>query len=178
MKTEIVVDVKQHLLWGNIKKMLNPLMFPLYLFGAHWYDALCAYISNELSYVHALIFMTVFLFLISVLVVWLEKRFGLDLMDLKEFSGPGASNTIPRWRILKRLMRWSTKTRKTTFWLGSILIGPPVVAALLRKDSSWKENFRYIVPGALLSVVFWVSLYTGIGIFTWEQYIKPFFGMR
>lgn len=171
--------MKWHLLLEKCKKIANCLLFPVYLVGAHWYDALCAYISNEFTYLIALIIMFSFLFLLSIVLVgthaWAERKFALDLMGLEEFKGEQVQKLIPRWRIFKRLKRWMTKNQKTTFWFGSIVIGPPVVTVLLRKNSSWKQNLRYIILGTLLSVGFWVSLYAGVGIFTWEQYIKPFF---
>jgi hypothetical protein len=99
LKTELSASASQHLLWEKCKKIINTVLFPLYLFGAHWYDAFCAYISNELTYLGALAFMTGFLFLISVLLVgghsWVERKFGWDLMELEEFKGPKASEPIP-----------------------------------------------------------------------------------
>jgi len=179
LKVESSTSIAEHLLWTRCKRILNSLLFPIYLFGAHWYDAFCVYISNEFVYLAALAFMGTFLFSLSVLLVgghaWVEKKFGWDLMELEEFKGSAATKPIPGWRIFKRFKRWMTKTRKTTFWLGSIFIGPPIVAVLLRKNSSWGQNLKYIIPGTFLSVIVWVSLYAGVGMFTWNQYVIPFF---
>ena len=169
----------QQILWEKCRKILDPFLFAVYLVGVHWYDVLCACISNEFKYWTALMIMTILLLTISVSLVgghaWTELRFGWDLMGLEEFKGSKALLPLPRRKIFKRFKLWITKSRRTTLWLGSVIIGPPVVTVLLRKNPGWRESLRYIIPGTLLSVGVWVTFYAGVGLLTWEQYIKPFF---
>lgn len=170
-----------HSFFEECKKVGNLLLGPAYFFGAHWYDAFCGYISNEFSYLSALLIMFVFLFSISVLLVFghafFEKKFKWDLMGLREFNAD-QQRDYPWWRVFKQLKKWMTKNRRTTFWVGNVLVGPPITTVLLRKQDNRKENFKYIASGTIISVFFWVSSWAGIGMFTWEQYIKPFLGLQ
>ena len=83
---------------------------------------------------------------------------------------------IPRRKIWKRFLRWIMLRRWTIFWIGSAIVGPPVVALLLRKNKSWSSMIKlYIIPGTFISVLIWIPVMKGIGWFTWEQYIRPLF---
>lgn len=151
----------------------------LYILGAHWYDGVCYAVSSIFPYYQALIIMFGILFLLSVVLNFFHKitenKFGWDIMGLNEFKNMDREKYIPAWRIFKRLKMLMAKSRRTTFWIGSILIGPPIVAILLRKENNWRNNLLYVVPGTLISVFVWVTLWSGVGTLTWNQYILPFY---
>ena len=153
-------------------------MWPAYFLGAHWYDGICFAVSNMFPYFLALAYMYFFLFFLSVALIFFhgitERKFGWDIMGLHEFKDAG-QKPIPAWRIFKRLKKLMTKSRRTTFWIGSILIGPPVVTILLRRENNWKNNLLYIIPGTFLSVFVWVTLWSGVGMLTWNQYVLPLY---
>lgn len=165
--------------WEKCKKGINVLVALVYFFGAYWFDALCAYVSNEFSFFRALLIMFLFLFALSALLVaghgLVEKRFKWDLMGIEEFKGLESQKPIPSWRIFKRFKRWMTKSRNTSFWIGNVIIGPSVITILLRRKTDWQENVNYLFSGTAICVGIWVPLWSGIGFFTWKQYIVPFF---
>lgn len=170
---------KRSFLWKECRQTANSIFFFAYVVCAHWYDVLCAYVSIKFNYLTAFMLTAILLFVISALIVcghtWAEKKFGWDITGLDEFKSSKSPLSIPKWRIIKRLKHFAMNTRKTTFWLGSIIVGPPVITILLRKDAGWGQNLKYIIPGTLLSAGFWVSFYVGIGLLVWQQFIKPFF---
>lgn len=160
--------------WG--KKTVNIALGPAYFVGAHWYDALCYTVSNIFNLVAAAAIIFSFLSLLSVVLIFshqvIERKFDWDLMGLEEFKGK-KETPIPSWRIFKRFKLWLTRNRKTTFWFGSIIIGPPIVTILIRENKNWPCNLKYILSGSFLSTAFWVPIWSGVGWLTWEQYVLP-----
>ncbi len=177
MKIESRVNYA-HLLFGWCKKKRNWLVAALYFVGAHWYDGICYMVSNAFSYPKALLIMYGFLFSLSSLLIPLhylvKKYFSWDMLGLDEVNELRNREDIPRHQIVKRAMRWALrKGRRETFFVGSILIGPPIITPILRKKGNLGSSIFYLTTGTFVSVIFWVTLWSGVGLFTWEQYVKP-----
>lgn len=161
--------------YGRIKDVVVAV---LYFAGAHLYDGLCYAVSNIFSYPRALAIMAVILFLLSLLLVGLhgltQRRLGWDVIGLNGINRLKDQEDIPPHRIFKRLTRWTLRGgRWGVLVAGSIFIGPPVVALLLREEERARSTFFYLVIGTLLSVVFWVTVWSGVGQLTWNQYVLP-----
>ena len=158
------------------KKTVNFALGPAYFLGAHWYDGFCYTVSNAFNIPTALFLVFSFLSGLSAVLIsahqLVERKWNWDLMGLEEFKTQG-KEPIPSWRIFKRFKCWMKQNRKKTFWIGPIIIGPPIVTILVRENKTWPCNLKYILSGAFLSTAFWVPLWTGVGWLTWEQYVLP-----
>jgi hypothetical protein len=151
----------------------------LFIFAAyHWYDGLCYFVSNTFSFIEAVFVMSLVLFLASLAFVYLHefmaRKYSWDMLGLERLKELGRDVGIPRHRIFKKLLK---RVLSGGYWaiylLGPLTIGPPIVAILLRKKKNLKQNLSFIIPGTLLSAVFWVSVWTGVGALTWNQFILP-----
>ncbi|MBF0555894.1 MAG: hypothetical protein HQK96_15320 [Nitrospirae bacterium] len=123
--------------------------------------------------------MFLILFTLSLIFVYLhgflEKKYSWDMLGLQQLNELKYDNKIPNHRIFKRLLKqMMLKGYWWIYFIGALIVGPPIVTILLRREKSLSQNLLYIIPGTLLSVVFWVSIWTGVGIVTWNQFVKPF----
>ena len=149
-----------------------------YFIGAHLYDGLCYAVSSLYSYPMALVIMFVILFLISLILVAFhrlaESRLSWDILGLRDLGSLKNRQDIPAHRIFRRLVAWTLRRgRGGIFLVGSILLGPPVVAVLLGDERSRRRAILLIAGGTLASVAFWVTVWSGVGLFTWKQYVLP-----
>jgi hypothetical protein len=149
-----------------------------YFIGAHLYDGLCYSVSSLYSYPKALAIMLVILFLVSLILVTFhriaESRLGWDVLELGDLRRLKNRQDISAHRIFRRLVAWTLRRgRGGIFLVGSILLGPPVVAVLLNDERSRRRAILLVVGGTLVSVVFWVTVWSGVGLFTWKQYVLP-----
>lgn len=181
MESTLAVSEKNGILW--LLKSLTNVIVAVILFGLyHVYDGVCYAVSNMYELASALIIMCIILFSASMVLVFLHQvigeKFGWDVLGLEELNALKSAE-IPNRKIFKRLTRWIMRRTWTIYWIGAIILGPPFVALLLRKDKSWYLTItKYVIPGTLISVFFWVFSWRGIGMFTWEQYVKPFLGLQ
>lgn len=179
MKSEMVLNPHiEHLIVTWIKKFRNIIAAVIYFSLAHIYDGICYTVSNLVTYPEALLIMAAFLFSVSLALVYLHKlmrkRFSWDIVGLNKLIKLEEEKDIPKYRIFKRLLRWTM--RKGHWWIhiiGSCLIGPPVVTVLLSKKGSWKSGFFYLSSGTLISVIVWVTVWSGVGKLTWNQFVRP-----
>ena len=182
MKTESKTANVLHLLWDWCKKARNAIvlviLFPLY----HLYDGLCYIVANAFGFINGSVIMFAILFPISVGVVYLhafcKKKYGWDMLAIGKVNElMNREIEIPRHKIFKRFMAWLFQKGGflAIYLVVPIIFGPFISAIILRKNSGLRQNLLYIIPGSLLSAVFWVSLYVGIGFFTWKKYILPFY---
>lgn len=153
-----------------------------YFIGAHLYDGLCYAMSSLYSYPKALAIMFVILFLISLILVashrLAESRLGWDVLGLRDLGSLKNRQDIPGHRIFRRLVAWTLRRdRCGIFLVGSILLGPPVVTVLLGDERNRRRDISLIASGTLVSVAFWVTVWSGVGLFTWKQYVLPFVRM-
>lgn len=151
-----------------------------YFLLAHVYDGLCYVVSNLYSYGKALVLMSIVLFPVSALLVALHSaaahRWGWDILGLAALSAIQNERGIPPRRFFKRFVQWTlNQGRWWIFGIGSIFIGPPVITPILAKKNKPLSALSYLAGGSLLSVVFWVTVWSGVGLFTWRQYILPLF---
>jgi len=149
-----------------------------YFIGAHLYDGLCYAVSSLYSYPKALAIMFIILLLISLILVALhrfaESRLGWDVLGLQRLGSLKNCQDIPAHRIFRRLVAWTLRRgRCGVFLVGSILLGPPVVTVLLSDERSRRRAIPILVGGTLVSVAFWVTVWSGVGFFTWKQYVLP-----
>ena len=124
--------------------------------------------------------MLVFLFVLSVLLVFIHeivyKRFSWDILGLKQLNELKNIDNLPKHKIFKRFIGWVLyKGYWAIYLIGPGTVGPFIVAILLRKEEKWRENMIYIIPGTLMSTIIWVSVWTGVGAFTWKQYVIPLY---
>jgi hypothetical protein len=166
--------MEKHSLKDTGKHIVHTFSWVAYFFGAHAYDVFCFIISNSFGYTKALAIMFIALFIVSILLVWghakLKERSGFDLLGIEKLTMTENETSSTKQN---HLHRWILSNRTVTFWIGSIIIGPPIITLLLRKSDHWKQSFRYIFLSTMLTTLFWVSVYT-IGIETWKHFIEPF----
>jgi hypothetical protein len=161
-----------------IRRIGSFIIAVLYFLAAHIYDGICYMVSNVFGYLQALGIMSLLLFLASAILVWLHGfargRFGWDVLGLTDLNQLRNTESIPTRRAFKRLIRWTL--RKGQWWvfgIGSIFLGPAIVTPLLQQEGNQKSALFYLAAGTLLSVLFWVSLWSGVGALTWKQYVLP-----
>ena len=153
----------------RLRNIGNLLAAVLYFFAAHLYDGICFAVSSIFSYPEALCIMTAVLFSVSAVSVILHKalreRFGWDILGMNEISRLVHAD-IPKHKYFKRIMKWTlSKGHRWVFVIGSCTVGPPVVTLLLQEKNSRKSGWFYLVSGTIISVLVWVSIWTGIGQF-------------
>ena len=180
MKTESTIAAKSASFSEKSGRAKNWIVGALYFLGVHWYDGVCYAISNSFSYPKAFSIMFVFLFFLSAILVPLhyliKKFFSWDMLGLEEANELKNKKDIPKRQLIKRAMRWSLrKGHWWTFFIGSITVGPPIITPLLRKKGDWKSSMFYLFTGTFVSVAFWVSVWSGVGVVTWKQYVIPAF---
>ncbi|MGO9532715.1 MAG: hypothetical protein ACLPT6_07835 [Desulfobaccales bacterium] len=166
---------RHKVVWSKVKNAIVLVVLAGLYYG---FSAVYYAISNMFKYHQALAIMSLILFSTSVILVYLhdyaEKMYSWDILGLAYLNNLRTDDHIYKYQLFKRLFRW---TLRKGFWtiyvIGPIIIGPYVVAIILRKDKSCKSNLSYIIPGTLLSVLFWVTTMKGIGTLTWHQYIIP-----
>ena len=148
----------------------------VYFTGAHAFDVLYAFASKRYSYFAAMSIMALSLVGVSVMLVSIhgkvQERYGWDVLGLEHLNRLRDQKDILRHQAWKRFMRWLMRRRLTIFTFGSCLVGPPVVAILLRRPGSQADNVFYILSGTLISVVTWVTFWKGFWN-VWALYIKP-----
>jgi len=151
----------------------------LYFLAAHVYDSLCYVVSNLFSYPVAILIMTTVLLLASTALVGLHDRlrefFQWDILGINEINSLANTASTAPLKFSQRFTRWLI--RKGHWWIhviGSFTIGPPVVTLLLREKGKWPSSAFYLASGSLISAGGWVTIWSGIGKFTWNQYIWPF----
>ena len=178
MKVETVQHNGLAPLLLSLKKLGSWAAAILYFLAAHIYDGLCCAVSNLYPYPVALGIMTAVLFSISTALVilhdQLRKFFQWDILGINEINRLAMIDHLEPHKISQRLTLWIL--RQGHWWIhiiGSALIGPPVVTLLLRKDESWKSNLVYLTSGTLISVLVWVTAWTGIGQLIWNRLIRP-----
>lgn len=169
-----------YLLLRLFNKARNGIVTVLLFLGYLWYDGVCYVISNRYGYLRALGIMSIFLFALSVLLVFVHelanKYFSWDILGLQHINELRNNNQLPKHKLFKRFMRWvMTNGYWTIYLVGPWTVGPFIVALLLRKEEKWKENMLYIIPGTLISVIFWVTVWTGVGVLTWKQFVVPLY---
>lgn len=150
-----------------------------YFLTAHFYDGLCYVVSNLVPYPVAILTMTGVLLLASTALVALHDRlrefFRWDILGIDEINMvTNAASTVPH-KLTHRLTHWLV--RKGHWWIhiiGSFTIGPPVVTILLREKNKWQSSAFYLVTGSLISAIGWVTIWSGVGKLTWDQYVWPF----
>lgn len=167
-----------HLLLGWCKKGKNAIVVIVYFILVHLYDGLCYAVSNALGFLRAFAVMSILLFVVSVLIVLLHetvgRKYSWDICELEHLNKLKHEEMIPRYKFFKRLLRWTMrKGYYAIYFIIPCVIGPFVSAIILRKDNSWRQNLTYIIPGTLMSVTAWVTIWTGVGALTWQQYIIP-----
>lgn len=173
MKTESIEIAEKHLLLGWCRKWKNLFVGIGYLAGAHAFDALYAIVSKAFSYFTAIGIMVLILGSVSIIFVFghkkIKEKYDWDALELDHLNALRSEKDIPRKMLWKRFQKWMMQRRITIFIFGSIAIGPPVITILLRKCPDDKvDNAFYIFSGTLLSVVFWVSSWTGFW-FVWAS---------
>jgi hypothetical protein len=161
-----------------IQNIVNFIVAVLYFVTAHVYDGICYAVSNVFSYLQALGIMSVLLFSVSAILVGLHGftrgRFGWDVLGLTDLNQLRNTESISAHRVFKRLIRWTL--RKGQWWvfgIGSIFLGPAIITPLLQKEGNRKSALFYLAAGTAFSVLFWVSLWSGVGALTWKQYVLP-----
>lgn len=149
------------------------------LLAYHWYDVFCYAVSNIFSLATAMSIMFVVLFSLSTLFVYthqiLDTRYSWDILGLKKLNHLRGESHISEYRICKRITK--QVLNRGYWWIlipGSVIIGPPIVTILLRRQNNLSQNLFYITLGTTLSVTFWVLIWAGIGLVTWDQYVRPF----
>lgn len=150
----------------------------LYFFAAHIYDGLCYTVSNLFSYPVAICLMSAVLFSLSTSLVILhdrlEKCLAWDILQINEINRLVNTNSIAQYKLSQRFTRWII--RKGRWWVhivGSFTIGPPIVTLILREKNNLKFSLFYLGSGTLISVLTWVTVWSGVGKLTWNQLIKP-----
>lgn len=160
----------------SFKAVGNALLAVLLVSGARIYDVGTYWVSNSFEYFSAVIFISLFLVVLSIGFILLHgfcsrkynwDVFGLGhLCDLANGTEPeGISDRIAAWTI--------SKGRNWINIIGPCTLGPFIVALLLRKRPGWKESAPYVIFGSIFSAMVWVALWKGLGIFTWDSYVKP-----
>ena len=154
------------------------ILFPFY----HLYDGLCYVVANAFGFFNGLMVMFAILFPISVGVVYLhafcKKKYGWDMLSIGKVNElMNREIEIPRHKIFKRFIAWTFQKGGfiAIYLIVPIIFGPFISAIILRKKNNLLQNLAYIIPGTILSVVFWVSVWTGAGFLTWEKYILPLY---
>jgi hypothetical protein len=149
----------------------------LYFLAAHVYDGVCYSVSNLYGYGDAVAIMSAVLFAVSAFLVVVHDLAASYLeWDILGLAGLNAlrSADIPPRRVFKRLTRWTLqKGRWWIFALGSIFLGPPVVTPLLREGGCRRSAILLLAGGTLISVAFWVTVWSSVGLVTWNQYVLP-----
>lgn len=150
----------------------------VYFFGAHLYDGVCYAVSNLYSYPKALLIMSAFLLLLSVMLAALHctvrRRIGWDVLGLRELGSLRDRHDLPPHRIFRRLAAWTLNHGRWWFFtVGSLFLGPPVVAVLLGEGRSRLAAMLLLAGATLMSVVFWVTVWSGVGFLTWNQHVRP-----
>jgi len=181
LTTESIAANKLHFLLVWCKKIRNlivlSILFPVY----HLYDGLCYIVANTFGFFKGTAIMFAILFLVSVGAVYLhsfcERKYDWDMLSMGKINNfINRENRITRHKIFKRFIAWILQ--KGGFWavylVVPIIFGPFVSTIILRKKNNLLQNLAYIIPGAVLSALFWVSVWTGVGLFTWDKYVKPF----
>lgn len=162
-----------------LKRARNIAAATLYFLAAHLYDGLCCAISNIYPYPVALGIMIIVLFSVSTMLVIMHDQLRLyfrwDVLDINELNRLSRTDRLETIKISERFTRWLLQ--KGHGWIhliGSLTIGPPIVTLLLRKQECWKANLFYLTSGTLISVLFWVTVWAGIGQLTLNRFIRPF----
>lgn len=162
-----------------LKRAGNIATATLYFLAAHLYDGLCCAISNIYPYPVALVIMTTVLFSASILLVMVHDQLRLyfrwDVLGINELNRLSRTGQLETHKISERFTRWLLQ--KGHGWIhliGSLTIGPPIITLLLRKQECRKANLFYLTSGTLISVLFWVTVWAGIGQFTWNRFVRPF----
>ncbi len=142
------------------------------------YDIFSYVVSNKFNFFSSVFILSAILLLCSLIFVfihqWTRKKRGYDILGLEKFNQLSQED-VQRYRFFRRFLKWIMCRRVTIYFLGSIFIGPHVVALLLRKNEKMSSTICfYLIPTTLISVLTWVLIMKGVGLLTWNQYVKPF----
>jgi hypothetical protein len=166
------------LFFQGCEKVRDGFVAILMIVAYHCYDGICYAVSNLLGYFQAILIMSALLLFLSVVFVYLHEflfvTYSWDMLGLQHLNDLKYEMQIPQHRIFKRLLK---KVMIGGYWwiyfVGPLIIGPHVVTILLRRGNKLSQNLTYIIPGTLLSAVFWVSMWAGVGFLTWDRLVKP-----
>lgn len=182
MKIELKAANILHLLSDWCKKARNAIAVATLLLYYYLFDSACYLTSNYLGFEKSIIIMSLVIFLVSVMAVRIydlcQAKHSWDVLGMEKINLLlHDKEEIPRHKIFRRLLRWVLKRGGSlaVFLIVPCIFGPFISTILLRKNVSWKQNMVFIVSGTIISALFWVSLWMGIGLFTWEQYVIPLF---
>jgi hypothetical protein len=138
----------------------------------HLYELMCYVLGNMFHYYTAVAIGTGVLFLVSTAFIYLhdffQDHFSWDALKLQYINNLAKNDHIPPHQIFRRATR---RVLLEGFWviflIGPIILGPFVIAILLRKQKTLQVNLLYTFTGALINSLFWVALMRGVGVLTW-----------
>ncbi len=141
--------------------------------GYHAYDGVGLFVSSKYDSLRAILIMFCILFVLASALVYshefFKRKYAWDILELEEL-GNLKKQKGDKINFLKKITK---KILEKGYWyiyfIGPILIGPHVVAIMLRKEKGLFENWLFILPGSILSAVFWVLFWKGFIFVFWYK---------